>query len=200
MEAILNKDTELFYLINSQRNLFFDYLFGFLSHNLSFVIAIFLAVIFLSIKKFNKHFWILLVLVALSFLFADRISVLCFKDVFQRLRPSHALEGVNLVKLFSWHLIYDYKGGLYGFVSSHAANAFSLATIFAVLGKKYKHLPVLIYSWAILVGYSRIYCGVHYPSDVIVGGILGIGIGLLIVMLYKLVLKKYKSKKTDNLA
>jgi undecaprenyl-diphosphatase len=129
MEAILNKDTEFFYLINGQRNLFFDYLFGFLSHNLSFVIAIFLAVIFLSIKKFNKHFWILLVLVALSFLLADRISVLCFKDVFQRLRPSHALEGVNLVKLSSWNLISDYKGGLYGFVSSHAANAFSLATI-----------------------------------------------------------------------
>ncbi|MDD2575970.1 MAG: phosphatase PAP2 family protein [Bacteroidales bacterium] len=200
MEAILNKDTVLFYLINGQRNPFFDYLFGFLSHNLSFVIAILLAVIFLSIKKFNKHFWILLVLVALSFLLADRISVLCFKDVFQRLRPSHALEGVNLVKFSSWNLIYDYKGGLYGFVSSHAANAFSLATIFAVLGKKYKLLPILIYSWAILVGYSRIYCGVHYPSDVIVGGILGIGIGLLIVMLYKLVLKKYKSKKTDNLA
>ena len=97
MEAILNKDTVLFYLINGQRNPFFDYLFGFLSHNLSFVIAILLAVIFLSIKKFNKHFWILLVLVALSFLLADRISVLCFKDVFQRLRPSHALEGVNLV-------------------------------------------------------------------------------------------------------
>ncbi|MDD4067420.1 MAG: phosphatase PAP2 family protein [Bacteroidales bacterium] len=200
MEAILNKDTVLFYLINGQRNPFFDYLFGFLSHNLSFVIAILLAVIFLSIKKFNKHFWILLVLVVLSFLLADRISVLCFKDVFQRLRPSHALEGVNLVKFSYWNLIYDYKGGLYGFVSSHAANAFSLATIFAVLGKKYKLLPILIYSWAILVGYSRIYCGVHYPSDVIVGGILGIGIGLLIVMLYKLVLKKYKSKKTDNLA
>lgn len=199
MEAILNKDTELFYLINGQRNPFFDYLFGFLSHNLSFVIAILLAVIFLSIKKFNKHFWILLVLVALSFLLADRISVLCFKDVFQRFRPSHALEGVNLVKLSSWNLIYDYKGGLYGFVSSHAANAFSLATIFAVLGKKYKLLPVLIYSWAILVGYSRIYCGVHYPLDVIVGGILGIGIGLLIVMLYKLVLKKYKCKKAISL-
>lgn len=199
METILSKDTELFYFINGQRSLFFDYFFAFLSHNLSFVIAILLAVIFLSIKKFNKHFWILLVLVALSFLLADRISVLCFKDVFQRFRPSHALEGVNLVKLSSWNLIYDYKGGLYGFVSSHAANAFSLATIFAVLGKKYKLLPVLIYSWAILVGYSRIYCGVHYPLDVIVGGILGIGIGLLIVMLYKLVLKKYKCKKAISL-
>ncbi|MDD2529736.1 MAG: phosphatase PAP2 family protein [Bacteroidales bacterium] len=200
MEAILNKDTELFYLINSLRTPFLDYFFGFLSHNLSFVLAILSAFLLLTIKKYRKDFWILIVLVALSFLLADRISVLCFKDVFQRLRPSHALEGVNLVKLSSWHLIYDYKGGLYGFVSSHAANAFSLATIFSVLGKKYKLFPVLIYSWAILVGYSRIYCGVHYPSDVIVGGILGIGIGLLIVILYKLVLKKYKSKKTDNLS
>ncbi len=200
MEAILSKDTELFYLINGLRSSFFDYLFAFLSHNLSFVVAILSVVIFLSIKKFNKHFWILIVLVALSFLLADRISVLCFKDVFQRLRPSHALEGVNLVKLSSWHLIYDYKGGLYGFVSSHSANAFSLATIFAFLGKKYKLLPVLIYSWAILVGYSRIYCGVHYPLDVIVGGILGIGIGLLIVMLYKFILKKYLSKKAKNLS
>ncbi|HBN05486.1 MAG TPA: phosphatase PAP2 family protein [Bacteroidales bacterium] len=198
MEAILSKDTELFYLINGLRNPFFDYFFAFLSHNLSFVVAILSAVIFLSIKKFNKHFWILIILVALSFLLADRISVLCFKDVFQRLRPSHALEGVNLVKLSSWHLIYDYKGGLYGFVSSHSANAFSLATIFAILGTKYKLLPILIYSWAILVGYSRIYCGVHYPLDVIVGGILGIGIGLLIVMLYKFILKKYLSKKANN--
>lgn len=200
MEAILNNDTELFYLINGQRNPFLDYLFSFLSHNLSFFIAILSAVIFLSVKKFKKQFWILLVLVALSFLLADRISVLCFKDIFQRLRPSHALIGVNLVKLDSWHLVYDYKGGLYGFVSSHSANAFSLATIFAVLGKKYKLLPILIYSWAILVGYSRIYCGVHYPLDVIVGGILGIGIGLLIVLLYKFILKKYLSKKANNLS
>ena len=200
MKTLLDKDKEFFYLINGNRSEFFDYIFAFLSHNLSFVILILGAFVFLSIKEYKKQFWILIILIALSFLLADRISVLCFKDVFERLRPSHALEGVNLVKLNSWNLIYDYKGGQFGFVSSHAANAFSLATIFAVLGKKYKHLPVLIYSWAILVGYSRIYCGVHYPSDVIVGGILGIGIGLLIVMLYKLVLKKYKSKKTDNLA
>lgn len=194
METILSKDTELFYVINGLRTPFLDYFFGFLSHNLSFVFAILTVVLFLSIKKYGKRFWILIVLVALSFLFADRISVLCFKDVFERLRPSHALEGVSLVKLSSWQLIYDYKGGQFGFVSSHAANAFSLATIFAVLGKEYKFLPLLIYTWAILVGYSRIYCGVHYPADVLVGALLGILIGLGIVLLYKYIDKNFRRR------
>jgi undecaprenyl-diphosphatase len=194
MEIILDKDTQLFFLINQQRSPLFDYFFAFLSHNLSFVIAILAAVLFLSIKRYKKRFWILIVLVALSFLLADRISVLCFKDVFERLRPSHALEGVNLVKLSSWQLIYDYKGGQYGFVSSHAANAFSLATIFALLGKHYKALPILIYLWAILVGYSRVYCGVHYPLDVVAGALLGILIGLSIVFSYKFIYKKYKKR------
>ena len=122
---------------------------------------------------------------------ADRISVLCFKDVFERLRPSHALEGVNLVKLNSWNLIYDYKGGQFGFVSSHAANAFSLATIFSLLGKKYKIFSLIMFLWAILVGYSRVYCGVHYLGDVICGALLGVLIGYFIVSIYKLVEKKY---------
>ncbi len=198
MEAILSKDTELFYIINGLRSPFLDYFFGFFSHNLSFVLTILAAFLFLSIKKYRKHFWILIILISVSFLFADRISVICFKDVFQRLRPSHALEGVHLVKLTFTQLIYDYKGGQYGFVSSHAANAFSLATIFAILGKDYKFLPISIYIWAILVGYSRVYCGVHYPADVLVGGLLGIVIGVIIVMLFKLICKKFSPQNLNK--
>ena len=191
MKKLIDKDIELFYLINGQRNEFFDYMFSFLSHNLSSFLFILIAIIFLTIKKFKKQFWILLILVILSFLLADRISVLCFKDVFERLRPSHALEGVKLVKLESWKLVYDHKGGQYGFVSSHAANSFSIATIFILLGKKYKLFSVLILLWAILVSYSRIYCGVHYPGDIIGGALLGVLIGYFIIFLYKQVQKKF---------
>ncbi|MFA6704565.1 MAG: phosphatase PAP2 family protein [Bacteroidales bacterium] len=191
MKTLLDKDKEFFYLINGNRSEFFDYIFAFLSHNLSFVILILGAFVFLSIKEYKKQFWILIILIALSFLLADRISVLWFKDVFERLRPSHALEGVNLVKLNSWNLIYDYKGGQFGFVSSHAANAFSLATIFSLLGKKYKIFSLIMFLWAILVGYSRVYCGVHYLGDVICGALLGVLIGYFIVSIYKLVEKKY---------
>lgn len=197
MRRLIDKDIELFYLINGHRNDFFDYVFSFLSHSLSFIIAILVATAFLTIKKFNKKFWILIILVALSFLFADRISVICFKDVFERLRPSHALAGVNLVKLDSWRLVFDHKGGQFGFVSSHAANVFSLTTIFAILGKRYKAFSILIILWAVLVAYSRVYCGVHYPGDVICGAFLGILIGYLIILLYKYLQKKFKFLSTD---
>lgn len=197
MRRLIDKDIELFYLINGHRSDFFDYVFSFLSHSLSFIIVILIATIFLTVKKFNKKFWILIILVALSFLFADRISVICFKDVFERLRPSHALAGVNLVKLDSWRLVFDHKGGQFGFVSSHAANVFSLATIFVILGKRYKAFSILIILWAVLVAYSRVYCGVHYPGDVVCGAFLGILIGYLIILLYKYLQKKFKFLSTD---
>lgn len=185
IETLNNLDTQLFIFLNSIRSVFFDYFFGFFSHSICFAIAITFSLIFLGIKELKKKWWVLLILVGLSFLFADRISVLLFKDVFERLRPSHALENIYLVKLKGMELVYDHKGGLYGFVSSHAANAFSLATIFILIGRKYKIYVVSITLWALIIGYSRIYVGVHYPLDVICGGILGIVIGLLIYYIYR---------------
>lgn len=185
IETLNNIDTQLFIFLNSIRSVFFDYFFGFFSHSICFAIAITFSLIFLGIKELKKKWWVLLILVALSFLFADRISVLLFKDVFERLRPSHAIENIYLVKLKGMELVYDHKGGLYGFVSSHAANAFSLATIFILIGRKYKIYVVSIILWALIIGYSRIYAGVHYPLDVICGGILGIVIGLVIYYIYR---------------
>lgn len=190
MNTLNSIDTKLFYVINNLRSPFLDYFFAFLSHNLSFIIALLAVVFFLGSKEYRKNWWILIVIIGLSFLLADRISVICFKDVFERLRPSHALENVHLVKMKSFELLYDNKGGLYGFVSSHSANAFALATVFALMGRKYKYFGLLVFLWAFLVGYSRVYCGVHYPGDVICGGILGILIGYLLYSLYKYISKR----------
>lgn len=194
MDSLITYDTQLFYLINGARGSFWDWFFAIISSHLFFGIFIFAMVLWHSVSQFKKSFWHILILVAVCFLLADRISVLCFKDVFMRLRPSHALEGVNLVKFSDFQLIYDSKGGLYGFVSSHATNALCLTTVFATISRHRKSVILIMGTWSLLTMYSRIYCGVHYPTDVICGALLGIAIGLFVSWGYNFVRKKIKLK------
>lgn len=102
------------------------------------------------------------------------------KDLFQRVRPGHdpSLEG--LIRLL------DGKGGLYGFVSSHAANVFGLATVTSLIFRD-KRYTIAIFFWAILVSYSRVYVGRHFPSDIIFGALFGYISGYLF---YKIVNSK----------
>lgn len=86
-------------------------------------------------------------------------------------------------------------GGQYGFVSSHAANAFGLATfIILLLPKKYNVLKWIVAFWAVLLSYSRIYNGVHYPADVIVGALIGVLLAFLVFTLYKRYLQRLNAK------
>jgi len=84
------------------------------------------------------------------------------------------------------HLVKDYCGGQFGFISSHSSNSFALAVfLIGILGKKFKYFSVLILVWAVLVSYSRIYLGVHYPGDVVVGGIFGSGLACILQITYQ---------------
>lgn len=113
----------------------------------------------------------------LVFLLTDQVSGF-IKDAVQRLRPSHREEWTTAI-----HLL-EHKGGLYSFVSSHAANCFGLAT-FSSLVLRRKKFTILIFAWALLVGYSRIYVGKHFPGDVICGLVLGILLGCIGYFLYR---------------
>lgn len=73
----------------------------------------------------------------------------------------------------------EYRGGQYGFVSSHAANLFGLATITSLLIRN-RIYTAFIFVWAALVGYSRIYVGKHFPADVVCGAIFGMIVGYLV--------------------
>ena len=117
--------------------------------------------------------------------FSDQLSVHAFKQVFLRYRPCH-----NLLIQSQVHLN-DGCGGMYGFVSSHAANTFALAMFLGLLFKdKIKYFGLAIFFWAAFVSYSRIYNGVHYPADIACGAILGMGIGILVFKMYQLLNKK----------
>lgn len=109
---------------------------------------------------------------------ADLSSKYLFKEVFLRYRPSHNLNIKDQL-----HLLHNYRGGMYGFVSSHSANMFAIATTLGLFFRqKNKVLFPLLLLWAGFIAYSRMYLGVHYPTDVFVGGLLGSLIG---VTLYK---------------
>ncbi len=106
----------------------------------------------------------------------DLISVHLFKNVFERLRPCHNPELQGMVKIID-----NRCGGSYGFVSSHAANHFGLAIWFVrVYFKDFNWYRLPFWIWAALICLSRVYLGVHYPGDVLVGALLGISIGYLV--------------------
>lgn len=130
--------------------------------------------------------YFILAVVVLIFL-SDKISVYWFKEVFMRYRPCHNNDIAHLI-----HLV-DGCGGKYGFVSSHAANTFALAAFMGIILRK--HFPKMLFwmlIWATVVSYSRIYLGVHYPADIVVGGMLGILIGYAVAF----ILKKLNDKLT----
>ena len=106
------------------------------------------------------------------------------KPFFQRLRPCLDQSLTIVLEVVKG------CGGKYGFASSHAANTIGLAVFYLMLLKKKKILAYAIVTWALMVGYSRAYLGVHYPGDVIVGFFVGGFFGYLCYQLHSLVLKK----------
>jgi undecaprenyl-diphosphatase len=106
--------------------------------------------------------------VMLTILLADQVSSGLMKPYFERLRPCHDPRWEGMMHA------YGRCGGLYGFVSSHAANTFGLATFLTLkLGKKQKAIAWLFF-YALVVSYTRIYLGVHYPLDLFFGALVGV--------------------------
>lgn len=179
INTIKDFDTQLFLFFNSKHNEFFDVVMYWVSHKL-FWIPLYLFFFFLAFKQVGPRIWLVLIAAALLILLSDQISVHAFKNIFLRLRPCH-----NLLIVSKVHLLNGHCGGAYGFVSSHAANTFALAMFLSLFFRgRIKYFGMLIFSWAALVAYSRIYSGVHYPADISVGAILGMGIGIAVFKMY----------------
>lgn len=185
MEKLEYWDHQLLLTINNAHFPWMDECMWWISLK-AFWIPLYVFLIFLGHKLLTKKgFMFFLLFAVLSVALSDLISVYAFKNVFLRYRPSHHLV---LSEKLHFYLMPDgtfYKGGTYGFISSHAANfsAVMLAS-WLVLRKKYSWLIWIMIPSVLLVCISRIYLGVHYPSDVFVGSIVGIAISLVLYKSY----------------
>jgi undecaprenyl-diphosphatase len=179
MEYLKTIDTDLFLFLNGLHNSFFDPIMYWLSNTMIWV-PMYLLIIFLMIRRYKIRGVLMLLFIGILIALCDQTASHLLKNLVQRLRPSQDPSLAGLV-----HLSKAGPGGLYGFVSSHAANCFGLATfIYFTFDNQFKLLKYWLLIWAVLVSYSRIYNGVHYPGDVLVGALIGIVYGYLMTKAY----------------
>lgn len=173
IESIEALDQSLFLYLNGLHSPFFDVVMQWIS-NKYFWIPLYIFLAWLMYRLFNWKLMVLgLVGSGLNVTFSDLISVRIFKEGVERFRPCHNLEIMDLV-----HTVDGHCGGMYGFISSHATNHFAIAMFIGLfLRPKTRSLLNILLVWAAVIGYSRIYLGVHYPADVLAGSIVGALIG-----------------------
>jgi membrane-associated phospholipid phosphatase len=175
MEQLLLYDRHLFKVINYQwSNAFFDWLMPWL-RNSEMWYPFYLFFLLLVAVNFKKNVWWWILLGAGTVILTDFISSSIIKHNIIRVRPC------NNPDIASWiHVLVGYRPQSSGFTSSHAANHFGLAMFLYLTLKPYiKKWSGLLFLWAFAISFSQVYVGVHYPLDIICGGLIGILIGYL---------------------
>ncbi|MEH6407498.1 MAG: phosphatase PAP2 family protein [Leeuwenhoekiella sp.] len=188
METLRELDKELFLFLNNLGTETWDP-FWLIITGKWYSIPIYAVLLYLIFKEFGlKNTLITLVFVAALIACTDQLANL-FKDGFQRSRPC-GMKGVMEIARFI-----AVRCGKYGYFSAHAASSMGLAIFIGLLLKsRYYYLIFALLFWSALIGYSRIYVGVHYPGDVLTGMVFGALLGFLFYKLHVYVLKRVQKK------
>jgi undecaprenyl-diphosphatase len=177
IESLEEIDKSIFLALNGMHSSFGDTIMWYISTTYVWI-PLYAFMLYYAFKKKGMRFALIILGGAgLCVLLADLTSVHLFKNVFLRYRPSHNVELQGLVHNVMKPNGEVYYGGMYGFVSSHAANVSAIGFFILLSFKNLNKKWCLLVVWAMLVMYSRIYLGVHYPSDILVGSALGLLIG-----------------------
>lgn len=187
IEQISNWDEELFLKLNGLHVDWLDPIAAFGSGTITWI-PFYLLLLYFIYRADPKNSWWVFAGAAFTILLADQTTSGLMKPYFERLRPCHDERWDGMI------YVYNRCGGLYGFASSHAANTFGIATFLNLKMKgQIRFLPWL-FLWAALVSYTRIYLGVHYPMDIIIGALVGVLAGLMawfiVVFIRREILKK----------
>ena len=184
IQQLIGFDQELLLKINGSDSLFWDGFMWMATNKLTWIpMAIALLYVIFKNNKIKEAF-LLIGLIILVITFADQISSGFCKPYFARFRPTQDPE-----LMYQIDVVNGYRGGTYGFTSSHAANTFGVALFLSLVMRSWS-LSIILFIWAALNAYSRMYLGVHYPGDIFFGTLTGLGSGILMYLLYNYLQKK----------
>ncbi len=184
MESILEIDRQLLLWMNFDGGALCDGIFWFASRKAVWI-PLYVLIIWLMYRRIGWRQTLLVVaMIALSVVLTDQIANI-FKHCTPKFRPTHTDAISHMV-----HTVNGYRGGLYGTVSAHAATTLSIAAIsaFVIRSRLYTAMIAL---WVIFVSYSRIYLGVHFPADILLGMIDGAAVSAAMIMLYRYLIKRF---------
>lgn len=167
MDALQQFDAGIFSAINGWHAAYFDSFMWLVTKIATWIPMILMLLYLLYFKKGWRKTVAVVLAIALVILIADQVSASIIKPLVERARPSHNESLQSTI-----HIVNGYRGGPFGFVSSHAANCFGIALLLAMIFKNRLFTWTMVV-WATLMCYSRIYLGVHYPGDIVCGAILG---------------------------
>lgn len=180
-------DARLLLIVNGAHSPFFDAVMWCISGRWIWV-PFYIVLTYMLFRRFSwKRATLCLITIGLIILAADQTCASLIRPEVCRLRPANLNNPLSHLV----HVVNGYRGGRYGFPSCHAANTFALAMFMSLVFRN-KRFTVMMFSWAIVVSYSRMYLGVHYFGDLFCGACVGSLFAVLFYSLLKFLCEKLK--------
>ena len=185
LEKIITIDKDLLVYLNSLGSPTYDNLWLIITKQ-AYCTPFFLFLAYLFYKKIGlKNLGIVILFIAVILLCCNT-SVEFFKETFKRLRPCNDPEIKDIIRIV-------HQSDSYSFFSGHASNSMATMMFLFFILKKYYKYAILIFLYPLIFAYSRIYLGVHFPTDILTGYAFGALFAIIFYKLYQLFNKKYQN-------
>ncbi|MBR5687559.1 MAG: phosphatase PAP2 family protein [Prevotella sp.] len=179
LDYLIQIDQDFLLWVNSCHNTFWDGVMYLYSEKIVWV-PFYVSLVYVIAKNFSWRVALMILAAAVLVVFvSDQLSAKVFRSWVDRYRPSHDDSISSMV-----HIVFGKRGGKWSFPSSHAANAWGLAVYLVLIFRK-KWFSLLMIVWALLMCYSRMYLGMHFFGDLLVGGLIGALTAVLVWLIVK---------------
>ena len=188
MEQFIQLDHSLFSFINQGlSNSFFDWIMPLLREKRIWIPFYFIGVVLIARSRRWRSTVLIVLCSIAAVVIADGVSSHLLKPYFARIRPCLLPEMMSQV-----NLLVSRCSGAFSFPSSHAANHLALALFLSLVFRKSAfYLAPILFVWAVMIGFAQIYVGVHFPSDILAGFLLGLFCGFLAYLVFRILNKRF---------